>query len=59
MRSFHSEMRTRRLLAGFSLKKAGALIGMSEAMLSLMERDKRKTKPEIRRQLLAVYEIKT
>lgn len=59
MQSMHSELRTRRLLAGLSLKNAGAVVGLSEAMLSLMERDKRKTKPEIRRQLLAVYEIKT
>lgn len=59
MRSFHSELRTRRLLAGLSLKNAGAVVGLSEAMISLMERGLRKTKTEIRRQLLAVYEIKT
>lgn len=59
MKTVHSEERAKRLLAGLTQTQAGNLVGMTGAMLSMMERGLRKTKPEIRRRLLAVYEIKT
>lgn len=55
MKSLHGELRTRRLLVGLSLANAGALVGLSESMMSLLERQKRKLRPDVYARLLEVY----
>ena len=57
MQSLHSKIRTHRLCAGLSLANAGALVGVSESMMSLLERGLRRLRPEVEQRLLENYRI--